>query len=93
MVIVARVIAYDTSLDDSRVVSCRVVSRAYDTMGLLRLAFEAREGGWVVVSQCITPAFEAREGERVTVVMWKTINNPSGSHLKRGRGNGWWCDG
>ncbi len=32
-----------------RVGTCRVMSRAYNTMGPLRLAFEAREGGWVEV--------------------------------------------
>jgi len=77
--------AYDMSLEGGSwlmvvvlccVVLCRMSSSTYDVMGLLQLAFEAREGGWVVVSQCITPACEAREWEQVTVVMWKTINDP-----------------
>ena len=57
VVIVPRVIAYDMSLEGGSwlmvvmlcCVACHFVSRAYNTMGLLRLAFEAREGERVTV--------------------------------------------
>ena len=87
-----------------RVVSCRMPTTRWEYKPSLRLAFEAREGGWVVVP-CVKTrntlrlAFEAREGG--WMVTWskqgrgdewwcgeKTENDPSDSRLKRGRGKG-----